>query len=80
MLDIQLLVCQKFQSFICPYEHSFHPKLTQHSFRHQEEHMKGVDSIVNEASLFENPEEIKEQQHVRKEVEIEANRVLEHDM
>ena len=42
--------------------------------------MKGVDSIVNEASLFENPEEIKEQQHVRKEVEIEANRVLEHDM
>ncbi len=29
--------------------------------------MDGVNKIINEASLFENPDEVKEQQHEREE-------------
>lgn len=45
----------------------------------QEEHMKGVENIIKEASLFENPEEIRKQQHFRDECRKAAIRTSEHD-
>jgi hypothetical protein len=45
----------------------------------QEEHMKGVENIINEASLFENPEEVRKQQHFRDECRKAAVRTSEHD-
>lgn len=45
----------------------------------QEEHMAGVESIINEASLFENPDEVKTQQQFREENIKEANRMAQHD-
>ena len=42
--------------------------------------MKGVNQIIAEACLFENPEEVKEQQHLREECLKEANKTSEHDM
>ena len=42
--------------------------------------MKGAEAIINEASLFENPEEVKEQQHLREETFLEANKISEHDI
>lgn len=45
----------------------------------QEEHMKGVENIINEASLFENPEEVRRQQHFRDECRKAAMRTSEQD-
>ena len=46
----------------------------------QEEHAKGVKNIIEEAALFENPEEVKEQQHLREETLKAASRISEHDI
>ena len=42
--------------------------------------MAGVQSIINEASLFENPDEVKTQQQFREENIKEANRMAQHDL
>jgi hypothetical protein len=42
--------------------------------------MAGVERIINEAYLFENPDEVKEQQQLRQENIIEANRMAQHDL
>jgi hypothetical protein len=42
--------------------------------------MAGVQSIINEASLFENPDEVKTQQQFREEHIKEANRMAQHDL
>lgn len=41
--------------------------------------MKGVENIINEASLFENPEEVRKQQHFRDECRKAAMRTSEQD-
>lgn len=46
----------------------------------QEEHMDGVERIINEAYLFENPDEVKAQQQLRQENIKEANRMAQHDL
>ena len=46
----------------------------------QEEHMKGVESIIDEASLFEDAEEVKVQQAMRYQTFIELNKISEHDV
>jgi hypothetical protein len=41
--------------------------------------MDGVKRIINEAYLFENPDEIKVQQQLRQENIKEANKIAQHD-
>ena len=41
--------------------------------------MKGVENIIQEAYLFENPDEVREQQHFRDECRKSAIRTSEHD-
>lgn len=42
--------------------------------------MAGVDRIINEAALFENPDEVREQQHLREGVHKESLKTTEHDL
>jgi hypothetical protein len=42
--------------------------------------MAGVKSIINEASIFENPDEVKAQQILREEVLKEAIKTTQHDL
>ena len=42
--------------------------------------MKGVESIIDEASLFEDAEEVKVQQTMRDRTFIELNKITEHDV
>ena len=46
----------------------------------QEEHSRGVKSIIDEASIFENPDEVHAQQALRKGVLKEANNTVRHDL
>ena len=46
----------------------------------QEEHIAGVKHIIDEASLFENPDEVHEQQELRKKVLMDLSKTTEHDM
>lgn len=41
--------------------------------------MEGVKRIIDEAYLFENPNEVKKQQHYRRENIKEANKIAQHD-
>ncbi|KAL3787555.1 hypothetical protein ACHAWO_006412 [Cyclotella atomus] len=52
----------------------------EHDLEDVEEHMAGVERIINEAYLFENPDEVKEQQQFRQENIKEANRMAQHDL
>jgi hypothetical protein len=54
--------------------------LCYYSLLKQEEHMAGVKSIINEASIFENPDEVKAQQILREEVLKEAIKTTQHDL
>ncbi len=65
--------------------HAANPKSNHSIYNHvccamQEEHMKGVENIIMEASLFENPEEVRKQQHFRDECRKAAVRTTEHDL
>mmetsp|Transcript_10884 Transcript_10884/g.24043 ORF Transcript_10884/g.24043 Transcript_10884/m.24043 type:complete len:158 (+) Transcript_10884:143-616(+) len=51
----------------------------EHDLEDVEEHMNEVDRIIEEASMFENPEDVREQQHLREECLKQANRTSEHD-
>jgi len=42
--------------------------------------MKGVESIIDEASLFEDAEAVKVQQAMRYQTFIELNKISEHDV
>ena len=42
--------------------------------------MAGVDKIIIEASLFEDPAAVKEQQHLREECRERAGTMTEHDV
>lgn len=42
--------------------------------------MEGVNRIIAEASIFEDPGEVQEQQHEREECIKEAGRTSEHDI
>mmetsp|Transcript_10628 Transcript_10628/g.23363 ORF Transcript_10628/g.23363 Transcript_10628/m.23363 type:complete len:154 (+) Transcript_10628:942-1403(+) len=52
----------------------------EHDLEDVEEHMAGVKSIINEASIFENPDEVKAQQILREEVLKEAIKTTQHDL
>jgi uncharacterized protein (UPF0128 family) len=42
--------------------------------------MDGVERIINEAYLFENPDEVRAQQQFRLENIKEANKIAQHDL
>jgi hypothetical protein len=42
--------------------------------------MSGVNNIIDEASLFEEADEIVKQQQMREEVFLELNKISEHDV
>lgn len=50
------------------------------ALKSQEEHMKGVESIIDEASLFEDADAVKVQQAMRHQTFIELNKISEHDV
>ena len=48
--------------------------------KQQEEHMSGVNNIIDDASLFEEADEIRVQQHMRDQTFLELNKISEHDV
>ena len=51
-----------------------------HAKQQQEEHMSGVNNIIDDASLFEEPDEIRARQHMRDQTFLELNKISERDV